>query len=298
MSLPDLSGAMDIAAARRLLAVQFEAAGIESAALDARLLIGHALSLDHAALASSAMRALTAQERDTIAPLAKRRMEGEPVARILGVKEFWGLPFALSPATLVPRPDTETIVEAALAAVGDSRKHEALRIADLGTGTGAILLALLHELPNATGLGTDIDAQAIDTAEMNARALGLASRAQFVLSDFDKPLSETFDVVVSNPPYIATHEIKTLAREVRAHDPRRALDGGLDGLNAYRAIARRAPELVRDGGHLVVEIGAGQAVDVVAILTLNGTLEWVATRSDLSAMPRAVTVRRRARAAS
>jgi release factor glutamine methyltransferase len=294
MSLPDLSSATDIATVRRIVTAQFAAAGIESPALDARVLIGHALSLDHTALASSASRALTAPDRDTIARLAARRMEGEPVARILGVKEFWGLPFALSPATLVPRPDTETVVEAALAAIGDNRKHETLRVADLGTGTGAILLALLHDLPNATGIGTDIDAEAIETAQTNARGLGLASRAQFALHDFDSPLNETFDLVVSNPPYILTRDIDALARDVREHDPRRALDGGADGLDAYRAIARHAPGLLRDGGHLVVEIGAGQDADVAAILTATGALEWVATRPDLSGVKRAITVRRAA----
>lgn len=295
MSLPDLSAAKDIATARRMLAAQFEAAGIDTATLDARLLIGHALSLDHTALASQATRALTASERDAIAAIVSRRLQGEPVARIVGVKEFWGLPFALAPATLVPRPDTETIVEAALIAIGETRKREALRIADLGTGTGAILMALLHEWPNATGLGTDIDPQAIDTARANAQALGLEKRAQFRLADFSDDLGERFDLVVSNPPYIPTRDIDTLEREVRDHDPLRALDGGADGLDAYRAIARRAPHLLRDDGVLIVEIGIGQAADVEAILTAGGGLECTAIHPDLSGVMRAVTVRRIAR---
>jgi release factor glutamine methyltransferase len=291
MSLPDLSAAQDIATTRRVLTAQFTAAGIDTAALDARLIVGHALSLDHTALASQATRMLTAGERDAIAALAARRLNGEPVARILGVKEFWSLPFALSPATLVPRPDTETIVEAALAAIGESRKHEALRIADLGTGTGAILLALLHEWPNATGLGTDIDQSAIDTAYANARALGLASRAQFRLADFAQDLGETFDLVVSNPPYIPTRDIAALEREVRDHDPFRALDGGADGLDAYRAIARRAPHLLRADGVLIVEIGIGQAADVATILSTGTSLECAAIRPDLSGIVRALTFR-------
>ena len=295
MSRPDLAAAPDIASARRVLAAQFEAAGIESPALDARLIVGHALSLGHTALASSAQRALTPQERDTIAQLAARRMQGEPVARIMGVKEFWGLPFALSPATLVPRPDTETIVEAALAAVGEARKHEPLRIVDLGTGSGAILLALLHEWPNATGLGTDIDPQAIETARANAQALALETRAEFRLADFEQDLNETFDVVVSNPPYIPTSDIAALEREVREYDPHRALDGGADGLDCYRAIARRAPHLLRNAGVLIVEIGAGQRADIEAILTVGQTLDVVAVRHDLGGVERAVTVRRSAR---
>lgn len=294
MSSPDLSGAADIAAARRIVTAQFERTGIESPALDARLLVGHALNLDHTALASAATRPLTAQERDAIAKLAARRLAGEPVARILGVKEFFGLPFALSPATLVPRPDTETVVEAALAAIGPQRKHDALRIADLGTGTGAILLALLHELRSATGIGTDIAAEAIETARYNAAALGLATRADFVVADFSAPLHERFDLVVSNPPYIPSHDIASLAREVRDHDPLRALDGGADGLDAYRAIARAAPLLLKPDGVLVVEIGIGQSADVAAILTASAALESVAIRPDLAGVARALTARRAA----
>lgn len=295
MSLPDLSAAKDIATARRVLAAQFEAAGIDTAALDARLLVGHALRLDHTVLASQATRALTSTERDAIAALAARRLQGEPVARILGIKEFWGLPFALSPATLVPRPDTETVVEAALDAIGKARKHDALRIADLGIGTGAILLALLHEWPNATGLGTDIDRGAIETARANARRLGLESRAQFRLADFADHLNETFDLVVSNPPYIPTRDIDALQREVRDYDPHRALDGGADGLDAYRAIAHQAPKLLRDNGILIVEIGIGQTAGVTSILAAGGGLEIGAVRPDLEGVARAIVVRRRGR---
>ncbi|MFZ5690646.1 MAG: peptide chain release factor N(5)-glutamine methyltransferase [Pseudomonadota bacterium] len=295
MSLPDLPTANTIETARRALTAQFQAAGLDTPSLDARLLVGHALSLDHTALALQAARALTASERNAIALLAARRLSGEPVARIIGVKEFWSLPLALSSATLVPRPDTETVVEAALEAIGEQRKHDALRIADLGTGTGAILLALLHEWPEASGLGTDIDPLAIETAQANAQALGLAARAQFRLADFAQDLGETFDVVCSNPPYIPTRDIASLDREVREHDPVRALDGGADGLDAYRAIARRAPQLLRDRGVLVVEIGTGQAAGVQAILTAGGGLECTGIRSDLSGIARAVTFRRTGR---
>lgn len=288
MSLPDLARASDIAAARRVLAVQFEAAGVDSPGLDARLLVGYALGLDHTALVSSATRRLNEAERDAIAALAARRLRGEPVARILGMKEFWGLPFALSKATLVPRPDTETVVEEALAVIG-TRKDQPLNIADLGTGTGAILLALLHELPNATGLGTDIDDQAIETARGNAEALDLVARAEFRICDFDAPLNARFDLVVSNPPYIPTRDIDSLAREVREYDPRAALDGGADGLDAYRAIARQAPDMLRVGGVLIVEIGIGQAAGVEAIITAGGGIERAAARRDLGGHDRALS---------
>ncbi len=292
MSLPDIRAAKDIASARRALATQLEAAGSDTAALDSRLLIGHALSLDHTALALQATRALTEGEHDAIAALAARRMQGEPIARILGVKEFWSLPIALSPATLIPRPDTETVVEASLAAIDNTRKREALRIVDLGTGTGAILLALLHELPNATGLGTDIDPRAIETAHTNAEALGLSARVQFCQADFSDDLGDTFDLLVSNPPYIPTRDIEALEREVRDYDPRRALDGGSDGLDAYRAIARRAPHILRHGGMAILEIGIGQAADVEAILTADGGLERAAIRPDLSGVARVLSFRR------
>ena len=290
--LPKLSGAKDIETARRVLTARFAEGGIDSPALDARLLVGHALSLDHTGLATQAARSLSESERAAIAALAERRLQGEPVARILGVKEFWSLPLALSKATLVPRPDTETVVEAALEAIGTSRRNEALRIADLGTGTGAILLALLHEWPNATGIGTDIDPRAIETAKANAEALGLASRAQFQIADFGTDLGERFDLVVSNPPYIPSRDIAALDREVREHDPLRALDGGADGLDAYRAIARAAPGLIRPDGHLILEIGAGQAANVRALVSSSAALEWYGTRHDVSNVPRALWFRR------
>jgi release factor glutamine methyltransferase len=288
--LADLAGASDIAAARRRLADLFERAHIDSPALDARLLIQKALSLDHTALASEPKRTLSENDRDTIAQLAARRLSGEPVARILGVKEFWGLKLSLSKATLVPRPETETVVELALASTSE-RRNEPVRVADLGTGTGAILLALLTELPNATGIGTDLDAGAIETAQANASALGLSSRAQFVRTDFGSGLTQAFDLVVSNPPYVATGEIAALATEVREHDPLLALDGGGDGLDAYRALAAQMPSLLNTNGVAVLEIGIGQAAPVEAIFSAAG-LRLTATKADLAGIPRALTFRR------
>lgn len=295
MSLPDLSGAKDVAAARRLLAARFEQAGLDSPALDARLLIQQALGLEHTALASAPERPLTVSECNAIAQLAKRRLGGEPVARILGFREFWGLVLSLSPATLVPRPETETVVEAALAAT-DRRRSDPLRIADLGTGTGAILLALLQELQGATGVGTDIAANAIETAQTNAQALGLSARACFVQTNFGSGLVgsgpvPSFDLVVSNPPYIAAGEIEALAPEVRDHDPRLALDGGRDGLEAYRVIAAQMPELLCAHGVAVMEIGIGQAVQVEEIFKQAG-FRLMAAKADLAGIPRALVFRR------
>ena len=294
MSQVDLRSAHDIGAARRIVTRLFEDAGIESPALDARLLIGHALSLNHTALATSADRALTQDERDAIAQFVVRRLNGEPVARLIGEKEFWGLPFKLSPAALVPRPDTETLVEAALAAIdGDKRRGDNLLIADLGVGSGAILLALLHELRNAFGIGTDRSAEAIATARGNADALGLSSRAAFAMMDFGAGLDRRFDLVVSNPPYIASADIAALARDVREHDPHLALDGGADGLDAYRAIAQQAPDLLRGDGTIIVEIGIGQTADVRTIFETSGALKMTANHDDLAGIARALTFRRR-----
>ena len=235
--------AFSIAAARRQLAREFRDAGLDTPDLDARILVGHALALDHAALAAQAERRLTDGETDAIAALAQRRLDGEPVARIVGTKEFWGLPLALNADTLVPRPETETVVEAALAALSGARGR-ALRIADLDTGSGALLLALLSELPAARGVGTDISVAALSCARANAAALGLAGRASFVACDHGAALGGAalgggFDLIVANPPYVASGDIAALAPEVRDFDPRAALDGGADGLAGLSRDRRR-----------------------------------------------------------
>ena len=277
--------ATSVEQARRRLAASFRNAGLDTPDLDARVLVGHALGLDHAALVAAAARPL-GETAGKIAAFEQRRLAGEPVARIVGAREFWGLPLIVTPAVLVPRPETETVVELALSLVDDRKR--ALRIADLGTGTGAILLALLSELPNADGVGTDLSPDALDVARRNAAALGLGGRACFLEGDFAAGLTGRFDLVVSNPPYIVTPDIATLAREVRDHDPRLALDGGADGLAAYRAIAADAPRLL--GGHLVVEIGAGQQPDVEFLLAEKG-LAIAAVRHDLYGVARAVAAR-------
>lgn len=279
---------LSIASARRVIADIFRKNQLDSPELDARVLIGHALGLDHAALASDAGRALSAREAESISALVARRLAREPVARILGSKEFWGLEFRLTPATLVPRPETETVVETALAAIdAGGPRTRALRIADLGTGSGALLLALLSELPGAFGIGTDISLAALETARENAVRLGLAPRARFVACDFAAALSGPFDLVVSNPPYIASADIGGLAPEVREHDPLLALDGGADGLAAYRAIAADAARILAADGTLVVELGAGQATPVAALL-LDGGIRAEPAASDLLGHPRAL----------
>jgi len=290
---PDLLAGASIEAARRRLARRFRAHGLEAPALDARILVGHALGLDHTGLAAQANRVLTPEEAGAIAELSARRLAREPVARIRGEKEFWGLPFKLNSETLLPRPETETVVEAALAALDrDNRKSHALRIVDLGTGSGALLLALLSGLPRAGGIGTDISVAALQCARDNAAALGLSARASFVACDYGAALGAPADLLVSNPPYVAHADIAGLQAEVRDFDPRRALDGGADGFDGYRTIASDARRLLAPGGILVVELGEGQLGAVTAIFAATG-LESAAPRYDLSGIPRALVMRAR-----
>lgn len=280
-----------IGAARRQLALEFRRGGLDAPELDARIIVGHALGLDHTALAAQSSRMLAADEAGAIAALSARRLAREPVARLLGRKEFWGLPLKVNAETLLPRPETETVVEAALTAVDrDDRRARTLRVADLGTGSGALLLALLSELPNAFGVGTDISFAALRCARDNAAALGLSTRASFVACDYGSALSGRVDLLVSNPPYVARADIAGLQAEVRDFDPRRALDGGPDGLDGYRAIASHAAPLLAPDGILVLELGHGQLGPVTSIFAPAG-LAPVAPRYDLAGIARALVMR-------
>jgi release factor glutamine methyltransferase len=285
-----------IESARRALAARFKSAAIESAELDARILIGHALGLDLTGIITSAQRQLTPDESARLEDFTRRRLAGEPVARIVGEKEFWGLPLRLSAETLVPRPDTETVVELALELMrAGGSLDRPLRIADLGTGTGALLLALLSELPAAQGVGTDISNDALQTAAANATRAGLSDRATFIACDYATGLTAPFDLIVSNPPYIRSADIEGLAAEVRHHDPLAALDGGADGLDAYRALIPQAALLLAPGGHLVVEAGLGQSGPIEAFMTNAGLTPATAPKADLAGIPRAVAGHKLAR---
>ena len=233
-------------------------------------------------------RALESAESAAIEALARRRLAREPVARIVGIKEFWSLPLRITPAVLAPRPETETVVESALDALGAHARLERLRILDIGTGSGALALAMLKELPNAHGVGSDISAPALAVARDNATRLGLGRRCAFVACDVGCALSGAFDLVLSNPPYIAAGEIPALPPEVRDYDPSLALDGGVDGLDGYRAIAADARRLLAAGGRLIVELGAGQEAAVAALFTKAG-LRVHAARKDLAGIARALT---------
>ena len=268
---------------------------MESAELDARLLVGHVLGLDLTGVVAEAKRLITPDEAAQLQAFADRRRAGEPIARIIGQKEFWGLPFFLSPETLVPRPDTETVVELALGMLRESALDRPMSIADLGTGTGAILLALLSELPLATGIGTDISAEALVTATANAAHLGLAPRAKFIQCDYACALAGPFDLIVSNPPYVRTSDIADLSVEVRDHDPLTALDGGTDGLAAYRILIPQAAAILAPGAALIVEAGQGQAGEIEELMTASGLIPHAAPRTDLGGIPRAVGARKMSR---
>ena len=222
---------------------------------------------------------------------AARRVAGEPLSRIVGRREFWGIELMLSPQVLDPRPETETIVEAALRLFRD-RREEPLRLLDLGVGSGALLCALLGEFPHARGIGVDISPGAANVARGNIEARGLVGRAEIRLGDWTIGLEGPFDLIVSNPPYIATADLPALPREVHDFDPELALDGGIDGLEAYRTLIPRSPSLLTEGGWLMVEIGAGQAADVVAIAQQSG-LSDVRIDKDLAGHDRVVAARRR-----
>lgn len=252
------------------LSEAFAQAGIDTPRLDARLLVAAATGMNAASLLAHASDRLDTDAIATLTSLATRRLDREPVSRILGRRGFWTLDLAISPDVLDPRPDTETLVEAAVTACRDQRDAP-LRILDLCTGSGAILAAVLSEFPQATGLGTDISPAACAIARQNLEAAGLAARAEIRLADYAAGIDGPFDLLVSNPPYIESGALAGLDPEVRHFDPHLALDGGPDGLTAYRAIAAALPKLLRPGSGLVfLEIGAAQAADVSAIVAAAG----------------------------
>ena len=291
MRIPGLKAGATIAEACEKLAQAFRQSGIDEAAADARILVAHALSLTRAQVLAQSDRELEPREVDAISARAARRLSREPVSRIVGGREFWGLKLDITPAVLDPRPDTETIVEAALDWLTTrGLRQEKLRVLDIGTGSGALLLALLSELPNAAGIGTDLSIDALGIARINAHRHELASRCHFICCDHAAALRGPFELIVSNPPYIAAGEIDGLAPEVRDHDPRLALDGGADGLDAYRAIAGDARRLLAERGRLIVELGAGQSDMVSRLFTQAGLAVDEQPRRDLSGINRALSV--------
>ncbi len=266
-------------------------AGIETPELDARLLICDAAGLSHEAYIARARDALAPAVAARLDASIERRLKREPVSRITGSREFYGRSFLVDPHALDPRPDTETLIEAALDLVErNGWRARPFKLLDLGTGTGCILITLLAELPQANGLGTDISEGALALAAVNARRQGVATRASFLASDWLEAIGGEFDLILANPPYLAASEIGLLSREVASFDPRLALDGGPDGLDAYRRIAARVGQVLAPTGRVLVEIGSTQADSVAAILRGAGLRldETHGIRLDLAGRPRSV----------
>jgi release factor glutamine methyltransferase len=270
------------------VAAALASAGFDDSRRRARRLVAAALHLSATEVFAHPERPVSEREATRIADILRRALAHEPLSRVFGAREFWGMEFRLSPDTLDPRPETETVVEAVLAQVTD-RQHP-YRLLDLGTGSGCLLLALLSELPEATGIGVDRAPGAVAAARDNAIALGLGDRAGFAVGDWAAAIGGRFDIVVANPPYIATGAIADLPPEVRDFDPHRALDGGIDGLDAYRAIAVSLPELLAPDGIFAAELGSGQAEAVAGMLAAAG-LKVGGLVDDLAAIARCILAR-------
>lgn len=280
-----------VSVALRTLRQAFREAGLASPDLDARLLVEHLTGLDALAMVRDPDKALTAEQVAKLEDARQRRLAGEPVHRILGFRAFRGLKLMLSPETLEPRPDTEVLVDTVLPFLRERiARQGSARVLDLGTGTGAIALALLAELPGLTATATDISDGALDTARGNAHINGIADRFETLRSDWLDAVHGTYDAIVSNPPYIETAEIAQLSREVVEHDPRRALDGGEDGLDAYRTIARDAGRHLAEDGRIAVEIGWKQGTSVRAAFESAG-YQWISTVEDLAGHDRVLIFR-------
>ena len=266
----------------------FQISGIENPAREARISLCAASGVSPVALIVDPREPLGSAAWK-VQDVGARRAAGEPLSRIVGKREFWGLSLAITPHVLDPRPETETIVEAALSILSD-RHEDPLRILDLGVGSGALLCALLTEFGLARGIGVDISTDAADVARGNLRACGLSLRAEIRLGDWTRGIEGRFDLIVSNPPYIPTVDLPRLPREVRNFDPWLALDGGIDGLAAYRRILPESRRLLAPGGWLLVELGAGQAAKVTAVASQCGFTD-VRTYQDLAGANRLAAIR-------
>ncbi|MDE3015462.1 MAG: peptide chain release factor N(5)-glutamine methyltransferase [Pseudomonadota bacterium] len=275
-------------------------AGVETASLDARVLLEYVLGASREELLAAMDVPIDDSQNAAYRELVKKRARRCPVSQLTGRREFWGLTFKVTADTLDPRPDSETLVEAVLEAVEGgtwnvkrdnvlprATRHMPQTILDLGTGTGCLLIALLRECKNAEGIGVDLSDAAIAVARENAAALGVGNRARFIAGNWNAPLDGRFDSILSNPPYIPTGEIATLAPEVAQHEPKLALDGGADGLDAYRAILPRLSGLLAERGRAFLEIGKGQEEDVITLARQSG-LAALGVKQDLGGVTRCV----------
>jgi release factor glutamine methyltransferase len=274
-----------LAAALKEGAQRLAAKGLDNPHLDARVLLAHVLCVPSDTLRFCDGEFLTAEQTHAFDALLARRIAREPVAYILGRKEFWSLEFEVTPAVLIPRPDSETIVDAALAHCPE--RDRPYTVLDLGVGSGCLLLSFLRERPNARGIGVDSSAAALGVAARNATNLGLTGRVSFLLGDWAEGVTEKFDLVMSNPPYVREQEYLALDRDVHDHEPANALFAGPDGFAAYRRIVPALSGLLNPTGLAILEIGAGQAEAVIAMIAAHG-LKPVETRQDLGGIARAI----------
>lgn len=288
------AGMVTIGDAVTAAAARLAAAGVPEPRREARLLVALALGVEPGAVLGYPERGLDPAARTRLAALTTRRAAREPFSRLAGRRGFWSLDFEISPATLDPRPDSETLIEAALTLLPDRAAPR--RVIDFGTGSGCLLLALLSELPKATGVGIDILPEAAATARRNAAALGLADRAHFIVGHWSGAIVGQADVILANPPYISTEEIDSLAPEVARYEPRTALDGGADGLAAYRQLASEIARLLAPDGLAFIEVGAGQAAAVQRLMAATG-LALTGLHRDLAGIERCVVLHRPARQA-
>lgn len=263
--------------------------GIENEDYEARVLVAHALGLPSATLYVDAPEHLSFRQGMDIEYYVERRCKREPLSKIVGEKEFWSLPFKVSKATLDPRPDSETLIEAVLDYFPDHTAN--LSFLDIGTGSGCLLLAALQEYAHSTGVGVDVSSEALKIAQYNADALGMTARTTFLEGSWTDAVQGMFDIILSNPPYIATAEIATLAPEVKEFDPLLALDGGEDGLEAYRQLMPLLAAVLQPQGYVFLEIGYTQQAAVEAFVAEAG-LQVVACRQDLAGHPRCVVAKK------
>jgi release factor glutamine methyltransferase len=270
------------------IAARLGAAGIENARAEAWLVLAAATRRERVALIAGAPEMLTAEQQARLEEVVRRRCAREPLAYVIGEKEFWSLSFEVGSAVLIPRPESETLVEAVLAQL--CARDRPLRVLDLGVGSGCLLLALLSELPEATGLGVDDSPAALALARRNAERLGLAGRADFRHGHWGESVRERFDLIVSNPPYVAERDWDALQPEIREFEPKAALVAGPDGLAAYRALAPECTRLLAQGGVCALEIGFAQGDAVAALLAAEG-LAVAERRRDLAGIERCLVAR-------
>ena len=263
---------------------RLEAAGVDTPVFDARLLVEAGAGVSRLDIVTDPRRVLSDEQVAAVDALTRRREDREPVAHIIGRRHFWTIELAVTPDVLIPRPETELLVESAIHVLAPDQRASVL---DLGVGSGAILFAILKERPHAIGVGVDVSGDALAIARLNAEALGISNRVDLRVSDWALDVEGEFDLVVSNPPYIPSKDIDALQPEVARFEPRLALDGGVDGLDAYRVIVAALPRLLKPGGAFALEVGIGQAEDVRALAEAVGLSTGPAKR-DLAGIPRVV----------